>query len=295
MIIQCEKCQTNFSINESLLKKEGSKVRCSSCKHIFVAYPTEQIITEAGEEDREIDFNDLLRESSQDMEELDGLLSEEPDDFERKEEIEIEKPLYDVLIKEEPEDSTESLFASTKKRPAKSHFLTILLVVILALLGMVAAVFFWAPDMIPSSLTIFRPAKQQKAADTGVRRLSFKTVTGSFVDSKKAGSLFVIRGTVTNNYPKNRSFIRIKGSILDDKGQVIRKKMAYAGNNFEEKELKVMPLEKIKKAMQNRSGMGKKNVNVAPGATIQFMIIFENLPENLSEFTVEAVSSSPGI
>jgi hypothetical protein len=31
-----------------------------------------------------------------------------------------------------------------------------------------------------------------------------------------------------------------------------------------------------------------------PGASIPFMIVLADLPENLSEFTVEAVSSSRG-
>jgi len=71
-------------------------------------------------------------------------------------------------------------------------------------------------------------------------------------------------------------------------------KMAYAGNAFKEDEIKVLALEKINKAMKNRLGKGKKNVDVAPGATVPFTIVFENLPENLGEFSVEAVSSSPG-
>ncbi|MFO7883217.1 MAG: zinc-ribbon domain-containing protein [Desulfobacteraceae bacterium] len=39
MIITCEKCGTKFNLDESLLKQEGSKVRCSQCRHIFISYP----------------------------------------------------------------------------------------------------------------------------------------------------------------------------------------------------------------------------------------------------------------
>ncbi|MFH2057613.1 MAG: zinc-ribbon domain-containing protein [Pseudomonadota bacterium] len=42
MIITCEKCSTNFNLDDSLVKDTGSKVRCSLCKHIFTAYPTPQ-------------------------------------------------------------------------------------------------------------------------------------------------------------------------------------------------------------------------------------------------------------
>ena len=39
MIVICEKCLTKFNIDESILKKKGSKVRCNICKNIFIAYP----------------------------------------------------------------------------------------------------------------------------------------------------------------------------------------------------------------------------------------------------------------
>ncbi len=39
MIIQCENCKTEFNLDESLIKEGGSKVRCSVCKEIFMAYP----------------------------------------------------------------------------------------------------------------------------------------------------------------------------------------------------------------------------------------------------------------
>jgi len=38
MIITCNECDTDFNIDESLLKQTGSKVRCSRCKNVFLAY-----------------------------------------------------------------------------------------------------------------------------------------------------------------------------------------------------------------------------------------------------------------
>ena len=39
MILTCEKCSTSFNLDDSLVKQEGSKVRCSVCGHIFTAFP----------------------------------------------------------------------------------------------------------------------------------------------------------------------------------------------------------------------------------------------------------------
>ncbi len=60
------------------------------------------------------------------------------------------------------------------------------------------------------------------------------------------------------------------------------------------KQLREMSLEEIDKGLKRQEGEGNINVNVEPGSSVPFMIIFENLPDNLGEFIVEAVSSSPG-
>ena len=82
--------------------------------------------------------------------------------------------------------------------------------------------------------------------------------------------------------------------MKDGKGKVIRRKMVYAGNPFTELELTEFSLEQIKNRSKNRLGLKRMNFNIKPGKSIPFMIVFEKLPEDLSEFTVEAVSSSPG-
>ncbi len=39
MIITCQECNSSFNLDENLLKPTGSKVRCSKCHQVFVAYP----------------------------------------------------------------------------------------------------------------------------------------------------------------------------------------------------------------------------------------------------------------
>lgn len=38
MIIQCEKCQTRFRLDDSRVKDKGVKVRCTKCKHVFTVH-----------------------------------------------------------------------------------------------------------------------------------------------------------------------------------------------------------------------------------------------------------------
>ena len=40
MIIDCINCSRKFNLNERLLKPMGSKVRCTRCGQVFLAFPT---------------------------------------------------------------------------------------------------------------------------------------------------------------------------------------------------------------------------------------------------------------
>lgn len=42
MIAKCAQCQTAYNIDDSLVKSNGTRFRCSTCKHIFKIYPPEQ-------------------------------------------------------------------------------------------------------------------------------------------------------------------------------------------------------------------------------------------------------------
>ncbi|MGD2127227.1 MAG: DUF3426 domain-containing protein [Desulfobacteraceae bacterium] len=327
MIIECEACKSKFELDEGLLRNEGSKVRCSICKHVFLAYPpglaplreeTEDFLIEELEETAAMETPPMLDEKESEgvkraMDEDFELAFEEametepiqivsPDEIPEKEEAVGEKIARREERKEKKkgakkpkkEAKAARIPGPKKKRVRRVRFFPIFLVIMILVLGGAAATYFYAPDLIPDSLSFLRPVKTQDIGDLGVSRLSFKAVSGSFVQSEKTGQLFVVKGMVTNNYPKSRSFILVKGTILDDKGKVVKAKMAYAGNAFAEKQIKEMSLEQINQTSRNRFGKGRMNVNIRPQGTIPFMIIFDNLPDNLSEFTVEAVSSSPG-
>ena len=41
MLLECEQCHSRFNLDDHLLAQEGSQVRCSMCRHTFMAYPSE--------------------------------------------------------------------------------------------------------------------------------------------------------------------------------------------------------------------------------------------------------------
>ena len=318
MIIECEKCKAKFNLDESLLKGKRTKVKCSICKEVFIAYlpPTpppkelkldrtseeEPKETEIVDEAVQSEFDDAF-EGALDEDTIESRLEDEfsEEDFDFEQDLESEEKDAFEIPKERPEAKIkESKAPSEPIRPARrkgpSGLLLIILLIILVLLCGIIALNFVAPQYLPKSLSLFKFKSDEgnEIIDPGISKLSFKGVTGTFIQSAKEDQLFVIKGMVVNEYPKSRSYILVKGTILDSKGQVVKRKLAYAGNTFPENRIKEMTLDQINDQLKNRPGNGNINVDITPGRAIPFMIILGNLPEDLSEFTVEAVSSSPG-
>jgi predicted Zn finger-like uncharacterized protein len=236
-------------------------------------------LREQEEEGREVDIDEAMDRAAKVEEKI--LAQEEG---EKREEIEeIKKPAKPQPI--------------IKKRRRSAVWITILLIVLI-IVGAAAALYVFKPDLLFEyfpSLTKSLPKEQ--VFDMGNKRLSINRdpadLKGSFVDSEKAGKLFVVKGSIKNDYPDKRSFIRVRSNILDSKGKVVKSKIAYAGNTVSDKELLSLSMVEINNRLMNKSGKDNVNTNILPNSSISFMIIFDDLPKDISEFTVESISSFP--
>jgi hypothetical protein len=119
-----------------------------------------------------------------------------------------------------------------------------------------------------------------------------KTVNAKFVDNRAAGRLLVVSGQVRNEYEHARSFIQIAGKVFDQDGTLAKSATVYAGNMISTLDLTRLDLTKINDQLQNKDGQRKSNLNVKKGRVVPFMIVFDQLPEGLDEYTVEVVGSS---
>ena len=122
MIITCQECNANFNLDESLLKSTGSKVRCSKCKKVFIAYPSEpskEIETpievksdpEVEQLTKELETGkvDDSESGELDLPDMEKLFSEEEVVEEDLEDIEL-----DLDLEPEPEKAPEDIEAATK-------------------------------------------------------------------------------------------------------------------------------------------------------------------------------------
>jgi pilus assembly protein FimV len=126
-----------------------------------------------------------------------------------------------------------------------------------------------------------------------VGEIRVDNISSKFIDNAKLGKLFVITGTVKNEFPESRKYIRVRGSLFSTGKALAKDVTIYGGNVISDLDLAEMSLTEINKRLSNRFGDKKSNFDVKPGRAIPFMVVFSDLPESLEEFTIEAAGSFP--
>lgn len=114
-----------------------------------------------------------------------------------------------------------------------------------------------------------------------------------FRENQEAGNILIITGMVRNSFPDRRSFIRLRGHLLDAGGRTLADRFIYAGNIISEDDLRTLPIKEIYSRLNIKGGQDGRNLNIESGREIPFMLVFDKLPEGMSEYRVDPVGSSP--
>lgn len=125
-------------------------------------------------------------------------------------------------------------------------------------------------------------------------RIGLTKLSGGYLTSNKEGNFFVIRGEAVNEFKTLRSSILVKGSIFTDNNTSIQSQSAYCGNPMNDNFLKKSSFKEIRDAMNNELGENLVNLNIPPDKSVPFTIVFNSVPKNIKEFTVEVLESKPG-
>jgi hypothetical protein len=144
---------------------------------------------------------------------------------------------------------------------------------------------------IPYLSDWLNPEEQDVAGNLRINPLG-RTISGRFVNTASSGRLFVIRGKIKNEYDHPRSFVKVTGKLYQGKKKLVQKSTVYIGNVIPESELAEMDIAAINKRMKNKFGNKRSNLKIKAGKMVPFMIVFDKLPNNLDEYTVEVASSS---
>ena len=192
----------------------------------------------------------------------------------------IEPPPLDFGIQEE------------FKKPVKigKPVIAVLLLAILVLAGYSACIFYGIK--IPYMSTVKVPFLSEFLKPTPPVPVPInlapdkKSVNGRFVTNTIAGTLFVITGSVTNTSKEICNHIKIKGVLITRDKVKAKTKTVFCGNLIDEDQLKTVDMNQIDTLLARETGNNLSNVNIQPGRSVPFMVVFSDLPENLENFTV---------
>lgn len=286
MIVQCHKCDTKFNLDESKLGAEGAWVRCSKCSEVFQVLPDGQSAPppQAPAPSQEPAEDDGLG--------LDlGVSSSERD-----------ADASDLAEFGLDSDDQEPEAEGGPGKAFKVIFWLLGIIIFLALLSLGAVVALdrlnKAPQIVDMArkvpgmnlLLLPKDADRDKA-QPGEIKMALNSVRGYFRVNEKVGRLFVIQGLVESKHKDVRTAVLVRGRLQDTKGKVARQAVVYAGPTFTPEELRTLSLQEIQARLGSPKGPDGVNFVIAPSGTIPFMIVFANLPGNLSEFTAEVVGS----
>lgn len=197
----------------------------------------------------------------------------------------------------EPAPRRSSHQPKTKPRKKASGYRSAVIFVLLILVGAAGYGYFgWQQGTYEPAILIERAqflimgqTNQEMSGQIDITDLS-----SQFVINQSAGNLFVVRGRAVNNFSGARSTISVRGIIYDTTGKAILQQTAFCGNPLDQAALRTLPYAKIEETMNNQFGDSLSNLNIGPGQSLPFTIVFRNIPDQVAEFNIEVADSRPG-
>jgi len=268
MIITCERCQTKYRFDDSLVTGEGVWVRCTRCRHVF------------------FQENPLKAEPSPPTPPLPP--KEEEEILSRLEETEETSP-FEEIEKEKQEEPASVAKKRTSIGRVLAYIFAFLLVLILA-----CGTYLWvSPDgrkqvvvsLIPYFPPLERWANDWLPKESAISEISLQDLRQHFVNNWLLGQLRVVEGTAVNTSKYPLTKIQVRGRMYDAAGVVLGETLSYCGNFLTDAELATMMEEEIKTKLLQPPG-GGTNDRLNPHGQIPFMLVFIHDLPTVSKVTV---------
>ena len=244
-------------------------------------------------ESEEMEFE--LEESDQEAFEIvDAPLAEEPEKlFEETVELGVLPTDEAALAKSETKEEKTKIKAK-KHKPIRKKRINkpVLIAVVIVILGAGGYFALTALSNIGIEIQIPYLSDFFKGQVEEGRKIAVveDTLTYKYIDNAKAGRLFVLTGQVKNGHSEPMSFLRVTGKLLKKGKTPAGTKTVYCGNVLSDINISNMDMNAINRRLQKLAGENRSNINVKPGQTVPFMIIFRNPPDDLEEYEIEATA-----
>lgn len=124
-----------------------------------------------------------------------------------------------------------------------------------------------------------------------VRHLALLDVRQYVVENDRLGRIVVVDGKVQNNFPTPKELIEVEASLYDKDKKLITAKRQFCGIVVQPLQLRIMGQDQLAKTMSNRFAVLATNVNIQPGGTVPFMVVFVYPPADMAQFGVRVVDA----
>lgn len=209
-------------------------------------------------------------------------------------------PEKKVLMGGKEKSSASSVRSRRKKKSAIGAPVLVLLLIFLLVVGAYIAslmtgykIPYLSDVEIPYLEKIFKKAPDETSAIKP--KPNQQTTKSRFVKNSTAGELLVITGTVDNLSQTSCSYIKIEGALVTKGDHKVKTKTVFCGNIIDEEMLKSGSMAEIDKILATKEGHHNSNVNLKPGGSIAFMLVFSDLPGNLQNFDIKVIDFKANI
>jgi hypothetical protein len=110
-------------------------------------------------------------------------------------------------------------------------------------------------------------------------------------NDKLGGQLFIIEGSVVNNFPTPVDLIRVEATLLDENKNVVVSNQQFCGISISYFQLQVLTEKELTDALSNKLEVLSKNTNVQPGAKVPFIFVFRSVPPTVRAFGVKVIEA----
>jgi len=311
MIVNCEKCGTQYNIDDTKVKPGETKVRCTQCQHVFtVPHPltlNERDIFGETEDKAEDAF---MKEWAQDVPPQPPQEPRQPvppaadqappprafvPPTTEEPLAGAEAPAEEIPPTETPSSEQEIFPASpvsVGKVPAKKErkSSTAFLVIMFFLLIATGSLYYWfhrSQESIPAFEYIYEKIYAFMAGEKA-QKVFIVTMKGSEY-TLEGGTVFVIQGKVANRSEKTKQSVKVKGTLFDKVGKEVATSTGYCGISITDAEIKNSTYDALKTSF---GFIGAGQARPVPSQqNLPFTIIFFSPPEGASDFRVDIVET----
>lgn len=279
MIIQCESCKAKFRLDDSKIPQQGRKVRCSKCSHVFFVQREPEPFPPPSQKPEQADWETSSWEPSLSPEAQPSGSEPEPV-FEPTVRIDLSAQEGPSVEEEQPPPAQQP-----RVRPRRNIMRPLLLAA-----GSVAAL---AVVVVVLARLGILPLQLEEPKEPPTARLVIDQaqLQGKWEKNAQVPRIFIINGTVINQSKKPRSFVKVRGLLLDKTGKALKEVWAFCGNSIPLEDLRTKAPSEIQNIMLNREGEKGANKLLPPGARIPFTLVFFEIPEGVETFGAEVVEA----